>query len=109
MRPVFHEIIHSPIRLQVCSYLDRTDGARFAEVQEKLGITDSHLSKNIRILSEADLVEQSRVPITSRTRTKTVTFLSLTPVGKTAFREHSAWLGAITQPTSNDPEAGSPS
>lgn len=95
-RPVFNEVIHSPIRLQVCAILAEVDSLRFADVQSTLGITDSHLSKNVRVLADAGLVAQSKQHGQTAERQRPVTVLALTPEGRRAYRQHAAWLAQIT-------------
>lgn len=93
----FDEVIHSPIRLQVCAILIGADSLRFAEVQAELAITDSHLSKNLRVLADAGYVDQSKHTERAGDRRRVVTVLTLTPQGQAAYRRHSAWLEHLTR------------
>lgn len=93
----FNEIIHSPIRLQVCAILADAGSLRFAEVQAELGITDSHLSKNVRVLADAGYIDQEKHPERAGDRQRVVTVLTLTEQGKTAYQQHAAWLEHLTR------------
>lgn len=93
--PKFNEVIHSPIRFQIAGLLATLGPTRFSEVQTELGITDSHLSKNIRVLIEAGLVEQSKGTERVDGRARTVTVLTLTPAGHDAYLAHAAWIEQI--------------
>lgn len=95
-RRAFNEVIHSPIRLQVCAILAATDSLKFVEVQAELGITDSHLSKNVRVLADAGFVDQSKHAEYTGDRQRMVTVLTLTRQGRNAYRQHAAWLEQIT-------------
>ncbi|GAA3668900.1 transcriptional regulator [Microbacterium marinilacus] len=95
-RPAFDEVIHSPIRLQVCAMLAETESLRFADLQSALGISDSHLSKNVRVLADAGLVAQSKQHAQSAERQRPVAVLTLTPEGRRSYRRHAAWLAQIT-------------
>ncbi|WP_181270655.1 transcriptional regulator [Brevibacterium sediminis] len=97
-RRVFDEVIHSPIRLQVCAVLAASaDPVRFSEVQTALGITDSHLSKNVRVLLDAGYVDQSSRSAQAGARSRSVTMLALTGEGRAAYRGHAAWLEHLTR------------
>jgi DNA-binding transcriptional ArsR family regulator len=53
VNPQFDHVIHAPIRLQVCSMLSALDEAEFAARRDALGVSDSVLSKHLRVLEEA--------------------------------------------------------
>lgn len=93
--PRFNEVIHSPIRFQIGGLLAARGSTRFSEVQTELGIADSHLSKNIRVLIEAGLVEQCKGAERVDNRYRTVTVLALTPAGHDAYLAHAAWIEQI--------------
>jgi len=96
-RRVFDEVIHSPIRLQVCAVLAAAASpVRFSEVQTALGITDSHLSKNVRVLLDAGYVDHSKHTAQDGARSRSVTMLALTGEVRTAYRRHAAWMEHLT-------------
>ncbi|MBO3102310.1 transcriptional regulator [Cellulomonas sp. zg-ZUI168] len=89
--PVFDEIIHAANRLQVCAMLAAVDQLEFSTVRETLSVSDSVLSKHVKVLADAGYVEVSKVPRGSRTRT----WLSLTDAGRAALDGHLAELRRI--------------
>lgn len=90
-RPRFDETIHAPHRLQIAALLAAVDFAEFATVRDELGVSDSVLSKQVRVLEEAGYVKVSKVTVDSRQRTR----LSLTPAGRRAYDGHVAALQEI--------------
>jgi DNA-binding MarR family transcriptional regulator len=90
-RPIFDEVIHAPNRLQICAMLAPVDALDFATVREALAVTDSVLSKHVRVLVDACYVRTSKTPHASRTRT----WLSLTDIGRSALAGHLAELRRI--------------
>ncbi|WP_373284098.1 transcriptional regulator [Brevibacterium sediminis] len=70
---------------------------RFSKVQTALGITDSHLSKNVGVLLDAGYADQSKHSAQEGARSHSVTMLALTSEGRTAYRGHAAWLEHLTR------------
>jgi DNA-binding MarR family transcriptional regulator len=104
----FDELIHAPLRLQICAMLAPVRSLPFADMRDSLGISDSVLSKHLSALAEAGYVEVSRVRANSRSRRQ----VALTAPGRTALSGHLAALKAIVaaaepakaaQPYSADP------
>lgn len=87
----FDELIHAPLRLQICAMLAPVQSLPFADVRDHLGISDSVLSKHLSALAGAGYVEVSRVRKDSRSRRQ----LTLTEPGRTALHGHLAALQAI--------------
>jgi DNA-binding MarR family transcriptional regulator len=87
----FDELIHAPLRLQICAMLSPVRSLPFAYIRESLAISDSVLSKHLSALTEAGYVEVSRVRSDSRSRRQ----VKLTKPGRTALRGHLAALQAI--------------
>ena len=87
----FDELIHAPLRLQICAMLSPVRSLPFADVRDSLGISDSVLSKHLSALAEAGYVEVSRVRADSRSRRE----VTLTKLGRTALVGHLAALRAI--------------
>lgn len=87
----FDELIHAPLRLQICAMLSPVRWLPFSEIRDGLGISDSVLSKHLSALAEAGYVEVSRVRADSRSRRQ----VTLTKPGRTALRGHLAALQAI--------------
>ncbi|RJQ83956.1 transcriptional regulator [Amycolatopsis panacis] len=89
--PVFDEIIHAPNRLQICAMLAAADSVEFSTVREVLGVSDSVLSKQVKILQGAGYLTLTKSARDSRTRT----WLALTPPGRAALAGHLAELRRI--------------
>ncbi len=89
--PHFDAVIHPPPRLQICGLLAVVDTMEFATVRERVGVSDSVLSKHVKQLEEAGYVQVSKATVASRQRTS----LSLTRDGRRAFDAHVAELRRI--------------
>jgi DNA-binding MarR family transcriptional regulator len=102
---VFDELIHAPLRLQICAQLSPVRCLAFSDIRDSLGVSDSVLSKHLSALTGAGYVEISRVPADSRSRRQ----VRLTTVGRTALRGHLSALQAIVataEPTTAEPASG---
>jgi DNA-binding MarR family transcriptional regulator len=95
----FDELIHAPLRLQICAMLAPVQSLPFADIRDSLQISDSVLSKHLSALAEAGYVEVSRVRANSRSRRQ----VTLTKPGRTALRGHLAALQAIVTAAEPDP------
>jgi DNA-binding MarR family transcriptional regulator len=91
--PVFDPVIHAPGRLQICALLSGADEAEFALLRERIGVSDSVLSKHLKLLEEAGYVALSKAARNGRQRT----WVRLTRVGKAAFVAHVAELQRLAQ------------
>ena len=105
-------LIHAPVRLQICAILSAADEAEFALVREETGVSESVLSKQVKLLADAGYVKirkaspfeaglvadarrlgaarEHKAVISARQRT----WLALTKAGRTAFAAH---LQALTK------------
>lgn len=101
IEPRFDPVIHAPNRLQICALLAAVDAAEFATVRDALGVSDSVLSKHVRVLEEAGHVALRKATVASRLRT----WLSLTPAGRQAFDAHVAELNRLTGQAPATPHA----
>ncbi len=90
-RAGFDELIHAPLRLQICAMLAPVQSLPFAEVRDHLEVSDSVLSKHLSALAEAGYVEVARVRADSRSRRR----VTLTRSGRAALQGHLAALQAI--------------
>lgn len=86
--PRFDEIIHAPNRLRVCSMLSGLAEAEFSVLRDALEVSDSVLSKQLRVLDEAGYITLRKSAPEGRTRT----WVALTPQGREAFAGHVAEL-----------------
>jgi DNA-binding MarR family transcriptional regulator len=100
---VFDELIHAPLRLQICAMLSPVRSLPFSDIRDSLHISDSVLSKHLSALAGAGYVEVSRVRAESRSRRQ----VTLTMPGRTALRAHLSALQAIAA-TADPAVAGEP-
>lgn len=82
--PIFDAIIHAPGRLQICALLSGIDDAEFAMIRDRIEVSDSVLSKHLKLLEDAGYVKLRKAALEGRQRT----WVSLTPAGKKAFAAH---------------------
>jgi DNA-binding MarR family transcriptional regulator len=104
----FDELIHAPLRLQICAMLSPVRLLAFSEIRDTLQVSDSVLSKHLSALSSAGYVQVSRVRADSRSRRQ----VKLTESGRLALRGHLAALQAIAAkagPAIVEESPGSPS
>ncbi len=94
----FDELIHAPLRLQICAMLAPVRSLAFSDVRDSLEISDSVLSKHLSALAGAGYVDVSRVRMDSRSRRR----VTLTKQGRTALRGHLAALRAIAAAAEQD-------
>ena len=109
--PGLDPLIHAPVRLQICAILSTADEAEFAMVREETGVSESVLSKQVKLLADAGYVKvrkasfaEARVTygtakkpreaaISSRQRT----WLALTKAGRKAFAAHMQALTRLAE------------
>ena len=97
--PVFDAVIHAPGRLQICAILSGLDDAEFALIRDRIGVSDSVLSKHLKQLEDAGYIAPRKAPIDGRQRT----WVSLTPAGRKAFAAHVAELQRLAAMTAPAP------
>ena len=95
--PGLDPLIHAPVRLQICAILSAADEAEFALVREETGVSESVLSKQVKLLEEAGYVAVRKATLASRQRT----WLALTRAGRTAFAAHMQALTRLAQTAAN--------
>ncbi|MDX6738820.1 transcriptional regulator [Actinocorallia sp. A-T 12471] len=84
-------VIHAPVRLQIMSVLAAAQEAEFSFVRESVEVSDSVLSRQAAALENAGYVVIRKGHVGKRPRT----WLSLTPEGRTAFRDYVSELQRI--------------
>jgi DNA-binding transcriptional ArsR family regulator len=89
--PRFDEIIHPSTRLSIVALLAAADWVDFPFVRDRLGLSDSALSKQLTTLADAGYVTIER-PVTERRRRVR---MRLSPEGRAAFDGHVAALRQI--------------
>jgi DNA-binding MarR family transcriptional regulator len=87
----FDEIIHPSTRLSIVALLASTDWADFSFVRDRLGMSDSALSKQFSILEDAGYIAIDRLVTNRRRRVR----VGLTDVGRNAFEGHVAALQSV--------------
>ena len=95
-RASFNVVIHSPVRLRICALLRRVAELEFAVVRDTLELSDANLSKNLKVLSEHELVSIHKGRSTARADRRRLTWISLTSQGRSAVEGHLAALAEIT-------------
>jgi DNA-binding MarR family transcriptional regulator len=89
--PRFDEVIHPSTRLSIVALLAAADWAEFAFVRDRLGLSDSALSKQFATLEAAGYLTQERQLADGRRRVR----VRLTAAGRAAFAGHVAALRQI--------------
>ncbi len=80
----FDALVHAPNRLQICALLAATAEMEFKAVRDHLSVSDSVLSKHIKLLEAANYVVLDKRAHFGRPRT----WLSLSSRGRKAFTGH---------------------
>jgi DNA-binding MarR family transcriptional regulator len=91
VEPRFDELIHPSTRLSIVALLASADWMDFTFVRDRLGLSDSALSKQFTTLEGAGYLTLER-PVTDRRRRVRV---RLTDRGRSAFDGHVAALRAV--------------
>lgn len=79
-----NSVIHAPNRLQICALLNTSAELEFKVIKEVLDVSDSVLSKHLKVLEEAHYISAIKKAEFGRQRT----WLSLTTLGRKAFTQH---------------------
>lgn len=87
----FDALIHAPHRLMICAILDTVGEVEFGVLRERLGVSESVLSKQVKALEEAGYVTTRKASRDGRVRT----WAKYTAKGRAAYRGHVAALRAI--------------
>jgi DNA-binding MarR family transcriptional regulator len=91
--PGFDPLIHNPHRLRICAIAYAAGYVEFGELQERLGVSKSALSKHVSQLVEHGYLREEHVTRAGYARLR----LSLTERGRIAYRGHTAALKAIIE------------
>jgi DNA-binding MarR family transcriptional regulator len=92
VRGAFDAIIHAPVRLRTCSILVEVEEIEFGLVRDAVGVSDSVLSKHLKVLEQAGYVTMRKGIVDTRTRT----WIALTRHGHRAFETHVEELRRLT-------------
>lgn len=91
----FNEMIHAPLRLRICGLLRSVDRLDFAVMRDTIDVSDSTLSKHLKLLSDAGFVVMKKSASPMRTDSRRITWVSLTASGKRVFDGHLQALRSI--------------
>jgi DNA-binding transcriptional ArsR family regulator len=80
----FDATIHAPHRLRIAALLAAVDGADFQVVRDAVDVSDSVLSKQVKVLEDAGYVKVSKETRKGRVWTT----LALTRAGRRAYDGH---------------------
>ncbi|WP_157156807.1 transcriptional regulator [Diaminobutyricimonas sp. LJ205] len=84
----FDETIHAPVRLRICGLLRPVAQLDFAVLRDALNVSDATLSKHLKTLAATGYVSSSKAASAGRGDARRITWLSLTPTGRSAFDAH---------------------
>jgi DNA-binding MarR family transcriptional regulator len=82
--PRFDPVIHAPARLRICAIAAASSYVEFGELQTRLDLSKSALSKQVAQLTEAGYLSEEYVTRAGRSRLR----LALTDEGLGAYRDH---------------------
>ena len=80
----FDEVIHAPNRLQICAYLASLSEIEFATLRDFLRVSDSVLSKHLKLLADAGYLDVIKRAENGRQRT----WIALSREGRKAYQNH---------------------
>jgi DNA-binding MarR family transcriptional regulator len=80
----FDEVIHAPNRLQICAYLASLSEIEFVTLRDFIGVSDSVLSKHLKLLADAGYLDVIKRAENGRQRT----WIALTRDGRKAYQNH---------------------
>jgi DNA-binding MarR family transcriptional regulator len=80
----FDEVIHAPNRLQICAYLASMSEIEFMALRDFLGVSDSVLSKHLKLLADAGYLDLIKRAENGRQRT----WIALNKDGRKAYHNH---------------------
>lgn len=88
MKATLDPLLVAPARLTLMTMLTAVSEAEFSTLRERLEVSDSVLSKHVSALAKAGYVHSRK----GTHRARRTTWISLTGPGRTALREHAAYL-----------------
>lgn len=89
----FDPLIHAPHRLRICAIAHAATDVEFSELQERLGISKSALSKHVAQLVVHGYLQEEHLTRGGHSRLR----LALTERGRRAYRGHTAALQEIIE------------
>lgn len=101
------EVIHAPRRLAICAMLSGTSAVEFGALRDELDVSDSVVSKHLKVLVDAGYVTLESKTAESSRRPRT--WASLTPAGSDALTTYVETLQQIIQTGVHSQTTGRPS
>lgn len=95
---VCNELIHAPKRLKICALLASVTEAEFRVLGDELVLSDSDLSKQLKLLESAGYVAARKTTVDKYRKT----WLSLSSAGRVAFDSHARALNELVVGSSKD-------
>ncbi|WAP50464.1 transcriptional regulator [Arthrobacter sp. ATA002] len=89
--PEFNSVIHPEQRIRICAFLLANEEVAFSILRDGLGLSESALSRQLKVLAEAGFAVVTREKGVPRPRA----WVALTPAGRRAVRGHLAALRAM--------------
>lgn len=89
----FDPLIHAPQRLRICAIASVAAHVEFGELQDRLGVSKSALSKHVSQLIEHGYIHEEHVRREGYSRLR----LSLTELGRRAYEGHTTALREIIE------------
>lgn len=86
-----NDLIHAKVRLGIMSMVMTYDSCDFTFLKKKLQVTDGNLGAHIRRLEKAKYIELEKTFIDRKPKT----FVRVTDIGATAYREYISTLEEI--------------
>lgn len=87
----FDAVVHPEQRMRICAFLLPNEEVTFSVIRDALGLSESALSRHIKILVEAQYAVVTKEQGVPRPRA----WVALTPAGRRAVRGHLAALRQI--------------
>lgn len=87
----FNELIHAPKRLRICAFLASVKEVEFKVLAEALGLKDSDLSKQLKLLEHNGLLNSRKETVNTRQKT----WLAFSDNGRETFEAHAIALRAM--------------
>jgi hypothetical protein len=88
---VFDEVIHEKTRLRISAILVGVDAISFPQLRELIGVSDSVLSKHLKMLQEVGHVVVTKTRSAGRSRSS----IAMSVPGRRAYHAHIAALNAM--------------
>lgn len=87
----FDEVIHEKTRLRISAILAGMDAITFPQLRELIGVSDSVLSKHLKMLQDAGHVVVTKTRSAGRSRSS----IAMSVSGRRAYHGHIAALNAM--------------